>query len=61
MTRSGAAWTVWWAATAALSTKALLALVLGRGLRRHLPRPVVRVGAAAVCLTLAVLALTGVG
>lgn len=46
---------VWAAATAALLTKGALALALGVGLRRYLPRHVLRYAAVAVCVGMAVL------
>lgn len=46
---------VWLAATAALLTKGALALLLGVGFRRYLPRHVLRYAAVAVCLVMAVI------
>jgi putative Ca2+/H+ antiporter (TMEM165/GDT1 family) len=51
----GTRWIVWCAATAALFTKGLLAVTLGRGLRRHFPQAAMRLSAAAVCALMAVL------
>jgi Ca2+/H+ antiporter, TMEM165/GDT1 family len=48
---------VWLGATLALMTKGLLALTLGVGLTRRLPRNVLRYGALALCLTMGVLSL----
>jgi putative Ca2+/H+ antiporter (TMEM165/GDT1 family) len=46
---------IWFAATLALVAKGVLALSLGIGLRRYLPRRVLRCGAFALCLTMSVL------
>jgi putative Ca2+/H+ antiporter (TMEM165/GDT1 family) len=51
----GTRWIVWCAATAALFTKGLLAVTLGRGLRRHFPQATMRLTAAAICALMAVL------
>jgi putative Ca2+/H+ antiporter (TMEM165/GDT1 family) len=48
---------VWAAASAALLTKGALALALGVGLRRYLPRHVLRYAAVVVCVGMAVLAV----
>jgi putative Ca2+/H+ antiporter (TMEM165/GDT1 family) len=45
---------VWLGATAALLTKGLLAVTLGRGLRRHIPGRVLRPVSAALCLLMGV-------
>jgi putative Ca2+/H+ antiporter (TMEM165/GDT1 family) len=49
-------WLVWSAATLAMLTKGLLAVTLGVGLRRFLPRHVLRVGAASLCVVLSLIA-----
>jgi len=54
--RYGRPWVVWGAATGALAMKGLLALTLGRGLRRYIPHTALRISAAGVCAVLAVLA-----
>ncbi len=46
---------VWCAATAAMVTKSVLAVWLGFGLRRYVPRRKARVAAAVVCMVMAVL------
>lgn len=45
------AW-VWLGATLAMMTKGVLAMTVGMGLRKHLPLPVLRYGAAGLCLAL---------
>lgn len=55
--RSGAPALVWAAGTAALLTKCALALTIGLGLRRFLPRPVMRYTAVMMCLVMAVVAI----
>jgi putative Ca2+/H+ antiporter (TMEM165/GDT1 family) len=45
---------VWLGASAALLTKGLLAVTLGRGLRRHIPGHVLRPVSAALCLLMGV-------
>ncbi|HEX8143143.1 MAG TPA: TMEM165/GDT1 family protein [Pyrinomonadaceae bacterium] len=49
--------TVWVGATLALLTKGILALTLGAGLCRRLPRPVLRYGALGLCLMMGILSL----
>jgi len=51
---------VWLAATAALLTKGALALLLGVGLRRYLPRHVLRYAAVGVCILMAAMTIAGV-
>jgi putative Ca2+/H+ antiporter (TMEM165/GDT1 family) len=50
---------VWLAATLALVTKGLLALALGRGLRKYIPLHMLRPVAASVCLIMGVISATG--
>jgi Ca2+/H+ antiporter, TMEM165/GDT1 family len=49
--------TVWLGATLALITKGILALTLGAGLCRRLPRNVLRYSALGLCFTMGILAL----
>lgn len=51
---------VWGAATAALVTKSVLAVSLGIGLRRYVPRRAARVAAAVVCVAMALLSAMNV-
>ncbi len=48
--------TVWLGATLALVVKGILALTLGMGLRKALPREALRYGAFALCLLMGILA-----
>lgn len=50
---------VWFGATAALITKGLLAMTLGRGLRRHVPQHIIRPLSASLCLILAIVSAIG--
>ena len=50
---------VWFGATAALITKGLLALTLGRGLRKRVPQHVIRPLSAGLCLILAIVSAIG--
>ena len=50
---------VWFGATAALITKGVLALTLGRGLRRRIPQQVIRPLSASLCLILAIVSAIG--
>ena len=50
---------VWFGATAALITKGLLALTLGRGLRRRVPQHIIRPLSASLCLILAIVSALG--
>ena len=53
--QSGAPLTIWFGGTLALTVKGALAVVCGVGLRRHLPRNVLRYGAFACCLLMGIL------
>ena len=59
--QSHAPLTIWFGGTLALAAKGALAVVFGVGLRRHLPRNVLRYGAFACCLLLGVLCLLRAG
>jgi Ca2+/H+ antiporter, TMEM165/GDT1 family len=48
---------IWLAATLALATKGTLAIALGLGLRRHVPKRVLRYAAFSICLLMGVLSL----
>jgi|ERR1044071_8973387 putative Ca2+/H+ antiporter (TMEM165/GDT1 family) len=50
---------VWFGATAALITKGLLALTLGRGFRKRVPRHIIRPLSAGLCLILAIVSAIG--
>jgi putative Ca2+/H+ antiporter (TMEM165/GDT1 family) len=52
---------VWTAATAAMMTKGLLAMVLAVPLRRHLPRTTLRYVALTVCVVMGILAALRIG
>lgn len=52
----GAPLVIWTGATLAMFTKACLAVTLGIGLRRWVPRDVVRVVSVLVCLAMGLLA-----
>jgi putative Ca2+/H+ antiporter (TMEM165/GDT1 family) len=53
-------WIVWAAATAALTTKGLIALSLGGALQSRVPAPVLRVSGTSVCVLMAVLSALAV-
>ena len=55
--RSGAPVAVWLGATLALTTKGLLGITLGIGLRRYLPVRVLRPAAIGICLVMGVISL----
>lgn len=50
---------VWLGATAALITKGLLAMTLGRGIRRLVPKHILRPLSASICLIMAVVSVIG--
>jgi putative Ca2+/H+ antiporter (TMEM165/GDT1 family) len=51
---------VWSAATLALTTKGVLALSIGVGLRRVVPETFMRYGAITVCLAMAIISASGI-
>lgn len=59
--QSQAPFTIWLGGTLALATKGALAVIFGIGLRRHLPRNVLRYGAFASCLVMSVLSALRIG
>ena len=57
----GAPMTVWAAATLAMTTKGLLAIALGAGLRRHLSQPVLRRVALCLYVVMGIASLASMG